>query len=70
MRKTWIISAFVFGALLLLSACGGSDNTGTTTGSAGPATTSSAAFVCEKMAPSLIPRPSGKPQLIYFFRDT
>lgn len=70
MKKTWIFTVFVFAALLLMSACDGSDNTGTTTASTGPATSSSTGFVCNKMGPSLIPKPSGKPQLIYFYRDT
>lgn len=44
-------------ALLLLAGCG-DDETPTT------------AFVCDQSAPSLIPPPAGKPQHIYFYRDT
>jgi hypothetical protein len=32
--------------------------------------TTTAAVQCDPDSPSLIPAPSGKPQLIYFFRDT
>ncbi|MFA5809915.1 MAG: hypothetical protein WC935_06230 [Thermoleophilia bacterium] len=71
MKKMWLFMASIFAAaLLLVSACGGSDNAETTTGSTGSATISSTAFVCDKTGPSLIPKPSGKPQLIYFYRDT
>jgi len=48
-------------AVVLLSGCG-NDSTGT----------SSAASLgqCKADQPSIIPPPSGKPQHVYFFRDT
>ncbi|MFA6001336.1 MAG: hypothetical protein WC828_04390 [Thermoleophilia bacterium] len=70
MKKTWILVLFVITALLLLSACDGADNTGATTGSTSSTVSSNTGFVCNKMGPGLIPSPSGKPQLIYFYRDT
>lgn len=45
-------------ALLLLAGCGGEDEV------------SEGAYKCDTNEPSIIPAPSGKPQHVYFFKDT
>lgn len=62
--KTKTATAVVFGlialAIVLVGAAGCGDDGGTTT----------SAFTCDKTAPSIIPKPTGRPQIIEFFRDT
>jgi len=56
----FILLAGFVAATLALSGCGGDSTT----------TAASTAPQCDLTAPSIIPAPSGKPQLIEFFRDT
>lgn len=54
-----ILLAAVFAAAIL-SGCGDDQK----------ATTTTAKITCDPNAPSIIPPPSGRPQLVEFFRDT
>lgn len=60
----------IFMALLIFAAACGSQNSTTATSSKTDTQQAGAGFVCGRTGPSLIPQPSGKPQLVYFFRDT
>ena len=63
-RKNYIFLIIGFAAALLLAVllagCGGDSTT----------TAAATAPQCKADAPSIIPPPSGKPQHVYFFRDT
>ena len=62
--KTKTVMALFFGlvalAMVLVGAAGCGGDGGTTT----------SAYVCDKSAPSIIPKPTGRPQIIEFYRDT
>ena len=45
-------------AMLFLAACGSKEESSTT------------GYKCDVKAPIIIPEPDGKPQYIYFYRDT
>ena len=66
------IAALFFVAMLVaLSGCGGNQaQTGSDSSKTTGAASSGGSFTCSKTGPSLIPQLSGKPQLVYFFRDT
>ena len=45
--------------LLFITGCGGDEQK-----------TSASTIACDEKAPSIIPAPSGRPQLVEFYRDT
>lgn len=64
MRLRYVtIMLLVLAALLSMTALAGCGGEGTTT-------TAAATSPCTGNEPDLVPPPSGKPQLAYFYRDT